>query len=126
MLRHHAIVVIVGLSAAACWSGEARRPVPEKAALDVAEETIRKIFRDDFRRLKDNPAGGKALAELLFREGKDTTDDWALRYVALTLARSIAVDAGDAVTALGAVAELSKSFAVDGPSLKADSISMRT
>src|SRR5262249_10980833 len=84
-----------------------------KEEIGRAEALVKKLFKDDFQRAKEDAAVAKALAELLVREAKETGDDPALRYVALTQARDLAVDAGEPATVLAAIAELENHHAIN-------------
>jgi hypothetical protein len=90
--------------------------VPDAAAQGRAREMIRGIFKDDFA--KTAAADRDALARKLVAEAAGTKDDAAARYVLLSDAADLAAGAGDSETAIAAVAELGKWYAVDVIALK--------
>jgi len=67
---------------------------------------------------KTTAADRRALAGVLLVQGRATRDDAAARYVALSEASELAAAAGDADTALAAVDDLGRFFAVDALELR--------
>jgi hypothetical protein len=85
----------------------------------VQKETLKKVkdlFKDEYA--KKLPADQLALARKLLQNGVETTGDDAAKFVLLKESREIAVASGDAETALRAVDETAKAFAVDAAALK--------
>ncbi|MCI0464093.1 MAG: WD40 repeat domain-containing protein [Gemmataceae bacterium] len=93
--------------------------MPDRAARAKALAVIRSIFKADYARAASDPAARRALAVTLLEEGRKTAEDSALRYVALQESYDLAARAGDFATALQAVAELARHYAVDAPALRA-------
>lgn len=94
-----------------------RIPEPDPAAQKEAEKLIREIHKADY--VRRSPQDLRDLARSLLREGLETKDDPAARFVLLREARELAAQGGDAVTAVAAVEEAAKTFAVDAVVLKA-------
>src|SRR5262245_33424262 len=97
-----------------------KAPVPDAAARAKADALIRATFREDYEKARTDRAARKALAALLLEEGRKTREDAALRYAALAQAYDLAGQAGDAGTALQAITELAREFAIDARRMKAD------
>src|SRR5947208_66926 len=91
-------------------------PVPNAVEQGRARGMIRKLFEKEYA--KPAPADRRALAGVLLVQGRDTRDDAAARYVALSEAAELAAASGDASTALAAVDDLARYFAVDGLELR--------
>ena len=70
---------------------EKKAPVPKKA---------------DLAKAKDDPEAAKELAATLLKQGRETKDEPALRFSALSMARDVAAAAGDFPGALEAIEEL--------------------
>lgn len=107
----YALCVLVLSATAACFSGEDKAPVPEKAAIAEAEKTIRGVFKDDYA--KPAPADRSALAQKLLSQGVQEQKDFPSKYVLLRDARDLAALAGDALAACNAATEMAKAFSVD-------------
>ncbi len=101
-----------------------RGPEPAAGAQKRAEKLIRGLFKEDYS--KRAPADQKALARKLLRQGIDTPDDPAARYVLLREAREIAARCGDMNTALAAIDESARHYEIDGLELKASVLSTAT
>jgi hypothetical protein len=97
-----------------------KAPVPGEAAQQEAAKLIRDLFKADYA--KRAPADVQALAVKLLQQGRETTDDPIGQFVLLRQARELAVQAGDLATALAAVEETGKAYAVDGLTLKAQAL----
>jgi hypothetical protein len=87
-------------------------PVPQPEAMKRAEGLVRDVFKDEFAR-KDAP-GRRALGRFLLKQGRETTDDPAVRFVLFREAADIAADSADLKTALEAIDQLSLLYAVNG------------
>ncbi len=87
-------------------------PIPNLTLQIQSRQTIRGIYKADYA--KKLPADRQALAKLLLAQGKQTTDDATARYVCFTEALDLAANAGDATTAMAAIGELARLYAVDG------------
>ena len=90
---------------------DSRLPIPEAAAQKSAEKLVRDVFKDDYSR-KD-AASRRPLALKLLKQAGESADDPAARFVLLSEARDVAADAGDLRTALSAVQQLAKIYAVN-------------
>jgi WD40 repeat protein len=100
--------------------GQERQPEPDKNAVAKKEATLKKMFKDDLAKAKNDTQAARDLAELLIREARQTTEDRALQYIALVYARDLAAQAGDTALALSAIQELTNNFTIDTLSMKAD------
>ena len=80
-----------------------KRPLPDEGAIKAATELVQNVFRDDFA--KANTRQKKAeLAAVLLKQGRETKDDIAGRFVLLTEASRLAGDAADFPAAVAAIA----------------------
>ena len=98
----------------------AKQPFPDEKAQKSAEQTIKDIFKVEYG--KRSPADKQQLAQKLMTQGLQTGDDFTARYVLFREASSASIQAGDPTTALKAIDELSKTFAVDSIVLKSDTL----
>jgi len=99
--------------AAAFGAAPATRPgLPDRAALDKAEEAVRGAYGKDLVAI--TPGERQRVARRLLKEAEETRDDPALRYALLRNARDIAAIAGDAGLALRAVDLMAGGYAIDG------------
>src|SRR5262245_40431958 len=71
--------------------------IPDDAALKEAEKTIKSLFKEDYA--KRSPADRIALAKNLLKQGVETKDSPAARYVLFRESQEIAAKAGDIETA---------------------------
>jgi formylglycine-generating enzyme required for sulfatase activity len=96
-----------------------RIAVPTASAQRVALETIKTVFSEEYAAAKG--ADGKILlAQRLFKQAQETSDDAAARYVLLTQVRDLAVELGD-ITLIGqTIEELGKLYQVDPVTMKVD------
>jgi len=102
-------------------AGAADRPaVPDEADLSAAEKEVKDIHKADFA--KKRPADMQALAEKLLKEGLETKDKPAARFVLLREARDLAARAGDLPLAMKAAEEIANHFAVDPLAMKAAAV----
>jgi hypothetical protein len=85
-------------------------PVPPAAEQTKARTLIRKLYEKEYA--KTAAADRAALAKNLLTQARETTDDAAARYVALTESADLAAGAGDAPGAMAAIAELARHYAV--------------
>ncbi len=96
---------------------DSRLPVPDATSLKAATTSVSSTIAHD-RAAAGLPAQKAALASKLVTVAADEPDN-AKHYAILTIARDIAVEAGDLSAAYGAIDALNGAFAVDGPALKA-------
>jgi hypothetical protein len=94
-----------------------RSPVPDEADLTAAEKEIKEIHKDGYTKRK--PAEIVALAGRLLREGLETKDKPAFRYVLLREARDLAARVGEVPRSLQAAQEMGNSFDVVAEEMKA-------
>jgi hypothetical protein len=95
---------------------EKKLPIPEDAAQKEAEKTIRALFKEEYA--KRAPADRIALAKNLLKQGFDTKDDAAARFVLYREAQEIAGRAGDLETAFRAIDEMSTAYETNPIALK--------
>jgi hypothetical protein len=91
-------------------------PVPEGEALKRAETLVREVFKDDFA--KKDLGGRRALARALLKQGLETKDDPAVRFVLFREAADVAADGGDLKLALEALDQGLCLYAVNGREAK--------
>src|SRR5262249_54714606 len=87
-------------------------PAPAKADVAKAEELVRGIYKDEFKKAEDNKAAAKELASALLKQAQETKDDPAVKFAALALARDAAVKAGDHDLAFQIIDEIARAFDV--------------
>jgi hypothetical protein len=90
--------------------------IPDEAAQKDAEKIIKGLFKEDYA--KRAPADRVALAKNLLRQGTETRDNDAARYVLLREAQDLAARAGDIDTALQAVEGICSLYATNHLTLK--------
>jgi hypothetical protein len=83
-------------------------PVPDEAALAEAEKEVKEVYKEVFNRKKD----WQGAAEQLLKEGSNTRDKPAERYVLFREARNLALKANDITLALRVAEEMANHFAV--------------
>lgn len=98
-------------SAPLAQAGETRHPVPDAAALEKAEATIKGISKAEYA--SRDPKARAAFASKLLQTGLDTKNDVAARYVLFRETATIAARAGDIDTCTRAIAETAASFDID-------------
>src|SRR5258706_12581886 len=95
---------VVALTAAAFQDKPALPPEPDANAQKETLKQIRDLFKEDYA--KKTPADQAALAQKLLQKGAEAGDDPTSKYVLIKEARDVAMNAGDADTALRSAAEL--------------------
>jgi hypothetical protein len=88
-----------------------RRPVPPADRLRAAETQVRTFFKTDYA--STSPEDRRALARKLLKTALDTADDAESQYALFCEARTAAAHAADVETAVHAVRETARLFAVD-------------
>ncbi len=112
--RHRALI---GLPNANAEPKETpKEPEPDAGSQAKAEQLIKDLFKADYAKRRRTDV--QELATKLLQQGIETKEDPAVRYVLLREARELAVQAADAMTALRAVDEMAKWYAVDALDLK--------
>src|SRR5436309_1273416 len=124
--RPHAAFALALLAGGAALFGAqppaARTPAPGAAAQAAAERLIKRILADDYAEAARDPRARHKLCRLLWKQGKETRDDDAVRFVLLRAARDFAAREGDAPTAVEIVRELARDYAVDEQTLTLDAL----
>lgn len=96
-------------------------PVPTDAQVAEATKLVRETLKDEYK--GTSALKRREFARELLRQGIDTRDDAAARYVLLSDSADMAAGAGDAVTVSRAVDELAKTFQIDPIEMKAAKLS---
>jgi len=89
---------------------------PSPAEQAEAEKLIKEVFKEDYA--KRAPADRLALAKRLLTEGIQTKNDPKSQFILFREARDLASQGGDVQTALAAVNQLTRRFAVDGAGMR--------
>jgi WD40 repeat protein len=90
-----------------------KNPEPGTVNRDEAAKAVKKLYKDDYARLK-----GTALAGKLRERARATKDDLPARFVLFDEAQQTAAKAGDAATSLLTIDELAEEYDVDVLALK--------
>ena len=98
-----------------------KQPIPDKKNLAKADELVRDIFKDEIDKAKIPEAQAK-LATYLQQQGDESNEDPAARYVLYCYARDLAIAAGDAKLAFGAIDKIATYFEVTPLDLKAQAL----
>jgi hypothetical protein len=118
--------VLPGAEIASAPSRESRPvgklAVPDAEARAKSEREIRELFQDELRRAR-LPADKAVLANRLIGLAAETEGDSAARFVLCSLARDLAVEAGDVAGVIAAVDEMGRHYGIDELASKADAIS---
>ncbi|NQT14659.1 MAG: PD40 domain-containing protein, partial [Planctomycetes bacterium] len=114
-----AVVVLAAGTAAAL--AQQKAPVPDDAAQAKARELIRQIYGPQHDEAK-NSVEKTALAKKMLNEAADDRDDPANHFVLLQVARDMAVQAADANTAMAAVDQIARTYQVDAPAMKVETL----
>ena len=93
-----------------------RLPVPTGAELDAALQLVREVFSVQYAEAKTD-SQKQSLAKKMVSTAGDTPEP-KNRYALLHVARQIATQAGDGLTAFNAIDEMDRMFAVDALQLK--------
>ncbi len=95
---------------------KARKPIPDEAAIKIAELTVKDIFKALYakRLLSDR----RKLAEMLLKTAEETTNDAAAKYFLLTEVQSIAVELADSQMGSKAIELEAAEFDVDGTAMR--------
>jgi hypothetical protein len=105
-----ALTGILTLLPASFQEPSRREAAPPPAAVKEAEKTVRDLFKDDYA--KKSAADRLALARTLLESAEKTADPPAVRWVLFVEAREVALLAGDADLAFGAVDAQARVFVV--------------
>src|SRR5581483_4300245 len=96
--------------------------IPDEAALKEAEKTVKSLFKDDYA--KRAPADRIALAKNLLKQGMDTKDDNAARYILFRESQDLAARNGDIETAYKAIDEMTRIYATNSLSLRSAALAL--
>ena len=116
--------VVLGIAVGRACAGEAPSPKatpPDRAALQAALEKVAVAYRGRYRAARTAARKTELAREMIDAAGKET--DLARRFALLRAARVIAAVAGDLKTALLAVDEMDRHFALDALAMKVDLLS---
>ena len=94
--------------------------IPDTAAQRSARGRVNETFAEEIAKAK-KPGEKTAVARKLLQTADDTGNDASVKYVALTMARELALSDSDAETAFAAIAGL-EVYAIDGLKLKSDTL----
>ncbi len=93
-------------------------PVPDNVAQAKATQLVKEVYGDEYSKAKTS-AEKQALAKRLLEKGTETEDNPANRFVLLRLARDIATQAGDGLTAFATIDAMAETFQIDVLAMKA-------
>src|SRR5688572_9991780 len=102
---------VLGILLLAGQGQDDRTAVPSDDALARAEKLIRDIFKNEYA--AKTPAAQQKFAQQLVKQGLDTNDDPAARYVLFRDAADLAARSGDVETMTKAVGLLASGYQVD-------------
>ncbi len=121
-VAHRVVLVVVFLVAGtAAALAQGRAPVPDADARAEAAKLVRELFEQEYESAK-TPAKQTALAEKLLEEAARSRDDATAYFVILRVARDMAVQAGDAKTALEAVDRIAGRYEVNASLMKVETL----
>jgi len=103
--------VIVLIQTLAAYSGETRIEIPSEDAQKKSQDLVRDVFKAEYA--KGTPNDRIALAKNLMKQAAETHDDASAKYVLIQEAIALAVQSGDAATAIQAVDSQAEVFKVD-------------
>jgi hypothetical protein len=93
--------------------------IPDDAAQKAALAVVADVYKPDYEKAR-TPAQKSELAKKLLGEGSATKDDPTSRFVLFRVARDIASQQGDLVTAFDAIGRISTEFEADGMQMQVD------
>jgi hypothetical protein len=112
MMKNLVLVIAVSLIASCCVAADLPKlHPPDEPPQAKAEAMIRQLFKAEYA--SNEPAARRALAKKLLAQAQDERTEAASRFVLFREARNVAASAGDVLTALRAVDEMNKVFAID-------------
>ena len=114
------LVLTCGLATTSDISAQEKRtPVPNEVTQQEALTTARAIFKSEYARA-ETAAQKSALAKKILEHADGAKENAASHFVLLRLARDIAIQAGDANTAVQTVDAMAADFDVDSVKMKAE------
>lgn len=99
-----------------------KAPIPDEESQKAAATRIAEVYKPDYAKAK-SAMQKVELAQKLFKEAQATKDDLASRYTLLRIARDIAAQQGDLVTAIEAIDLLASGYEVEQLSMKLEAAS---
>ena len=108
MYRRTALLLLAFLFGLSVSASEDRVPIPPPDAIAKASKLIRELFKDEF--VKTTPKARVALAEKLYKQAEETSDDPAAQYVLYKEASELAAAGGDIDLSLHAIDGLRTRF----------------
>jgi hypothetical protein len=115
-LKQSKISLLLLLLLTAWATGAGKDNIPSDADQAGARKMLKEIFAEQYA--DSGMQGKQTLARALLGSAKDLKDDSSGRYVMLSDARDLAVDAGDCATAMEAGTLLGQSYAMDEEAIK--------
>lgn len=113
------VLVVFAQTAHSQLKPAAKAVVPDAAAQKAAAAIIADVYKPDYEKAKTSPQKIE-LAKKLFQEGEATKDDAVARFVLFRVARDIAAQQGDLLTALNIVNRMAGEFDVDRLQMQLD------
>ena len=112
-----ALVVICARPLIAAAQGEPKQPVPPDAAQQGALTLVKEVFGQEWADAKTDQQKQALAKKLLTQAGE--SQDATNKYVLLRVARDVATQAADGLTAFEAIDEMDRAFQVDAVAMKA-------
>ena len=97
--------------------GSSRSPVPDAAATKKAMALVREVYQRDFTSAK-TPQDRLKLSQRMLRDAASLDAKGADAFVAMRVARDVAIQAGSIRLASSAIDEIAKRYAVDAVAMK--------
>jgi hypothetical protein len=120
------VVPLISMPSIAFSQGIGRKlAIPDDAAQKPAQAVIADVYKPDYKRAK-TPVQKIELAKKLLGEGIATKDDSASRFVLFRIARDIASQQGDLVTAFDAIDRINAEYNADTLKMKVDAATTAT
>jgi len=116
-----AVIALAGWPALWAQSPVPKTPVPSEAARKEAAAELRKEYGEESAQA-DSPEKKAALAAKLLTKAEQTTDNLAARFALCEAARELAIQAGQADTALRAIDKMAEQFVLDPLTAKAEAL----
>src|SRR5215204_1044444 len=97
----------------------AKLAVPAEALVGKSEAQLKQIYKSDYL---NPPVARRAFARQLLEDAKNVNSDPATRFVLFREGANLAASSGDITTAIGAIDDLAKVFAIDAALYKSNAI----
>ncbi|NQT17945.1 MAG: hypothetical protein HQ582_34655, partial [Planctomycetes bacterium] len=120
-LRQALLLIVVFVLSSAVSFGQDRFPVPHADAQAEAIKLVRELYEREYEDAK-TPAEQTALANKLFRQAAASKNDPTACFVILRVAKDMAVQAGDAETALEAVDRMAGTYEIDAAQMRVETL----